>query len=297
VLLLGNSQLHALNQYKAGDQATSLLLFNKIKPRGLDLITFSYGNANIQEHSVLFTYLIDKLPIRTVLLSLVFDDTREDDVRQDVLDLLEDAEAQTTLRRFAIGRQFLESKVNGRATGTNAIGTKSSVQDVVEEKLDSSLSHWFAFWRLRGEVRYQIFKNLRSLRNRAFGITPSTVRKRIPAVYDKNMAAFEMLLSVARERNIRVLAYIAPIRQDLPLPYDHDEYVAFKKHVQTLAQTYGAAYADYDNLVPAEDWGLKDSTALSSQLEIDFMHFRTSGHHLLANRLENAIEQLQKGSN
>ena len=58
-LWLGNSQLHGVNQWKEGDETAPARLFAHLHERGLDLITLSQPNANLQEHLVLYAYAAD----------------------------------------------------------------------------------------------------------------------------------------------------------------------------------------------------------------------------------------------
>ena len=46
---------------------------NSLSYRFSSIITFSQPNANLQEHYVLFEYLRHRLPVRTLILPLVFD--------------------------------------------------------------------------------------------------------------------------------------------------------------------------------------------------------------------------------
>ena len=103
------------------------------------------------------------------------------------------------------------------------------------------------------------------------------------------MAAVETLLESAAEAGIQVLVYVVPLRSDLEIPYDVDEYRSFKRELAGLANLHGATFADLDMLVPAEHWGEKLSTSLAGQAEIDFMHFRGAGHRLLARALDDLL--------
>ena len=49
-----------------------------------------------------------------------------------------------------------------------------------------------------------------------FNINPSTKRKMIPPRYKKNWDALEQILKLSSEKNISVLVYVAPIRNDVP---------------------------------------------------------------------------------
>jgi hypothetical protein len=82
-----------------------------------------------------------------------------------------------------------------------------------------------------------------------------------------------------RKRNIPVIGYIAPIRQDHPLPYDRSEYARWKDSVQTLASRYGAKVINMEELIPPRLWGAYNEG------QIDFMHFTGPGHRILAEAL------------
>ena len=81
VLWLGNSQLHAINQMRTGDETASAILYRDLKTEYKHLLTFSQPNASLQEHYVLYEYLSQKLPISYLLLPVVFDDLRETGIR------------------------------------------------------------------------------------------------------------------------------------------------------------------------------------------------------------------------
>jgi hypothetical protein len=111
------------------------------------------------------------------------------------------------------------------------------------------------------------------------GIKPTTIRKMIPARYARNMDALRVLLQDAQERKVHVITYIAPIRQDVPLPYDLAEYGKWKAVVEELSRTYSATHINLEKLVPGELWGSYVSN------DVDFMHFRGQGHQMLAGAL------------
>jgi hypothetical protein len=290
VLLLGNSMLHAINQYEPGQLGAPLTLHRALRREGLDLLTFSYGNANIQEHAAEYVYLNGQRPVSILLVALVYDDTREDGVREDLHPFLADSGTRARLRKYDIGRQW-----TARDTATAARSEVSaSVQDRVEKWLDARASAASVLWQQRSEIEYQYFVTLRRLRNQAFGVTPETRRKRIPAVYAKNMAALDMMLAEAAVNGTQVVLYIVPLRQDVAVPYVPEEYAEFKRDVQTAAAAHrNARYVDLDTIVPPALWGQKNSTAVGGKLELDFMHFTSAGHAILADRLLALVREVR----
>jgi lysophospholipase L1-like esterase len=123
-------------------------------------------------------------------------------------------------------------------------------------------------------------------RNTVFGIRSTTHRRRIAGRYAANLDALAEMLRLSQQRGVRVLVYIAPIRGDVPTPYDPAEYAAFIQDVRQLAERSGVQFADLQTLVPAPLWGVKAAgIAGVGDTEVDFMHFRAAGHALLAERV------------
>ncbi len=67
ILWLGNSQVHAINQMKQGDETASPILHRGLRAQKY-FMTLSQPNANLQEHYLLFEYLAGKVPISTLVL-------------------------------------------------------------------------------------------------------------------------------------------------------------------------------------------------------------------------------------
>lgn len=294
VLWLGNSQVHGINQMKPGDETAAALLFDALRPRGLHLVTFSQPNANLQEQLALFAYLEPRLPVRLLLLPVVFDDLRETGLRASLLPLLDDSGARRLLGRSEAGRRILARHA------TQAEGDLAGLVDTVQERSERALTGWLEehsrLWALRPQLRGQLFKRLHRLRNTLLGITPQSTRRVIPGRLELNLAAAEAILAGAAKAGATALVYIVPLRNDVKVPYDLAEYAAFKRRVEALAARHGADYLNLEGLVPAGYWGSKRSTSLDGRLEIDFMHFQAGGHALLAEQLEAWVARRSSGS-
>lgn len=286
-LWLGNSQVHAVNQRHAGETNAAPLLFESLKPMGLDLVTFSQPNANFQEHYVLFEYLQRQLPLKMLILPAVFDDTRETGLRKGVAIFLEDGKIKTAMAATAIGKRILQAQEAAPADsgGGDTAGIAHTLQERVERFLNTWLESHSALWAARSEMRGHLLIDLYLLRNTLLGIKPTSKRKVIRSRYEDNMAAMAAILESAENHGITVLVYIVPLRNDVEVPYVDSEYQHFKTDVQALAERHGALFANLENLVPAELWGSKAATSSGGGEELDFMHFQAGGHRLLAERL------------
>jgi hypothetical protein len=287
ILWLGNSQLNAINQYVAGERPAPILLAERLRPRGVDVLTFSQPNASLQEHYVLFEYLTLRYDdFGLLLLPLVFDDTRETGLRDAIAEALDDPAVRARLQSTQIGVHLLEA---ASAAKVQSATTEDSLMARSEAAIEHWLSRRSALWTARSEARGRIGIWLHELRNTVFRIKPTSKRPVLPGTYEINLLALHGLLERSRELGIEVLTYIVPLRSDVEPPYVLDQYAGFKSDVARIATAYGATQVDLEDLVPAEDWGAKPGTAFGVAQELDFMHFQFHGHQLLADAITRAL--------
>jgi hypothetical protein len=293
VLWLGNSQVHAVNQLKAGETNSTPRLFNQLKEENLDLVTFSQPNANLQEHLVLFEYIKRQLPLKLLILPVVFDDMREDGLRKEISDFLSDVQVNKALSETAIGLKLLKAnKFERDDKNDDTAGISFTIQEKVERVLNTWLTESSTLWAARPEIRGQLLSNLFILRNTVLGIKPTSKRKVIRGRYQDNFLALEAILTSAANDGIAVVLYVVPIRSDVEVPYVTGEYSQYKAEIQSLANSYRASFFNLENLVPSELWGVKESITGGEGLEIDFMHFQAGGHELLADRLAALVRSI-----
>ena len=233
----------------------------------------------------MFEYLRAMAPLQQIILSVVFDDTREDGLREDVAMVVREADLRARLMRSDYGRHILERQA-AEAAGSGAEASDSP-QNRAETWLNEKLDQNVPVWHARPQMRGDFFIGLYRLRNTVFGITPSTKRKKILSRYTENMEALEAILNAAHAAEIDVLLYIAPVNiEHGQRPYVESEYAQFKSEVRALAERYSATFANLEDLIPERLWGKKDSTGITSAEETDFMHFTSAGHLVLADHLE-----------
>ena len=285
---LGNSQLHAIVYYKTGQVNAPPAIFQHVIQKGIDLVTLSQPNANFQEQLVLFEHFKSQLNLQALLLPAVFDDMRETEIRNDVKTALDNPETISSLQKTAVGKDIVLRNTGQKISkDEDLIGLSHSLQEEVETWANHWLADHWAVWARRGEARYATFLALYDLRNWLFGITPQSKRKIVESSYQKNFSALESILSSAADANIRVLLYIAPIRQDLSLPYIAGEYSHFKTEVEQAATKYGANFVNLEKLVPPELWGADHP---QNGEVVDFMHFQASGHAIFGQKLIELID-------
>lgn len=295
VLWLGNSQVHAINHYRPGEETAAPELHGLLQDRDRYFLTLSQPNANLQEHYLLFAHLVDKLPVKTLVLPVVFDDMREEGVRTSLAAALKDPDTRGILGGTPVGQSLVANHGDQDAAGNDMAALADTVQEYSERRLNEGLERVWPLWAERPELRGEFLLSLYLLRNWVLGIDPSSTRKMIPGRYANNREAFQAILDLAGERGIDVLVYVVPLRNDVKVPYDLEEYAAFKAEMATLADRPGVRFANLEDLVPADLWGAKAATTLGGGEELDFMHFQAGGHRLLAAALYHELQALWGG--
>jgi hypothetical protein len=292
ILWLGNSQLHFINQFQWGEHVAPFWLRKSIDcPDAFIPLGVSLPNASLQEHYVLAEYFWRRFPIRTVILQLCFDDLREDGLREEFAELLTPQDREI-LQRNEVGSDILaraDANWKGRNRSEENSGLEGFVQKNIEDEFNARLGDLFSLWKDRANLRNLLLTDLYYTRNALLGIKPTSVRKMIPPRYHRNMQAYAAILQEAERHRIRVVAYIAPIRQDHSLPYDRSQYEAWKQQIAAMTTARGAISLNLERIIPNELWGSYHGE------DVDFMHFRGKGHELLAQALLPQVAHLEKG--
>lgn len=292
VLWLGNSQVHAINQKKPGDETAAPILHRHLEANNKYLIVFSQPNASLQEHYLLFEYLTNQLPVTTLVLPVVFDDLRETGIRFSLLDVFESLSVSGRLGKTPIGRSLLANQGDRDSAGNDMTALDETLQEQTEEFLNVGLSSMWQVWDQRSTLRGYVMHSLYLFRNWIFGIDPSSTRKMLPGRYIRNMQAMEAILKSAIEQDVAVLLYIVPLRDDVKIPYELKQYDRFKYEVQSIAEKHKVKFVNLEKIVPPMYWGTKGSTTIGGGQELDFMHFQAKGHQLLADALYRELNVL-----
>ena len=294
VVWLGNSQLHAINQARTGDATAPVQLAAALRTRGVEVLGFSMANASLVELLVAANFLESERRIDVLIVPMFLDDTRILEVRDDLRLATKPAARRSELQQLATGRYAMAQLGAAAASDAPAASSEPGLQQKSETAITDTLEQCCGFESKRRAAHGAIEVKAYLLRNWAFGITPQSVRPILPVAYQQNMAALEDIFRMARTNSTRVIAYVPPLRQDFKPPYDPQQYQAFKAQTQALARRYGAAWIDFDGLVPGPYWGTKAATSLGGKPELDFMHYQEPGHAALARAMAPQVEAALK---
>jgi hypothetical protein len=293
-LILGNSQTHSINQMQSGE-VNYVELIDRKKQNQNNVLCFSFPNANLQEQYTCLRYVLTRKKVKELVLPVFMDDLREDGIREAFFSGLMNQGFQIS------DKSDVSKNINQKLKRQNIVSNVASVdekttQERTEQFLNNYLNEHTRFWPKRENMRGSIFNWTYMLRNTVFGIRPGSVRKMIPEAYARNMHVLEEILKCAKQNNFRVYLYIPPIRSDVPLPYDLNEYQQFKEDLSDLCKNYVsvAKLKDFSQIVPAHLWGYKDPTNFIDKREIDFMHFQYKGHQILADSIWNFLNKRNK---
>jgi len=309
ILWLGNSQLHGINQMKIGDKNCidySFCSFTKYNERK-EVLGFSLPNANLMEFLVVFLEASNQMLIKDLIILVCFDDIRENGLRTELSDTVC---SKMTLKELNDVPDIGASLVNELRKGykTNELNKKdltavnksktipwipTLIQERSEAFLNKEFDKYCLLWEKRSSMRGYIFNWLFKLRNTVLFIKADSKRKILRGPYQSNFKALTTILSISKDQNIKVLLYVSPIRNDVPIPYDSNEYSLFKKELILLANQYNARFVNLENLVPPKYWGFKESTNIFQSDEVDYMHFQAAGHKLISDTIVELLKELK----
>lgn len=264
ILWIGNSQLNSVNQgnfntTKTASHRVSEYFYDK----NIGVITFAAPNISFQEYSVIIDYLKKKVDFDIIILPLVFDDTREDEVR----------------------KSFLVNKEKNK-------NIQKTLQEISESKIILYLDKYIKWNDIRSPAQGKIYTFLYQSRNFVFNINPNSARKSIKPIFDKNILSLEKILKKLKKENIKTILYVAPLRNDIQIPYSEIEYSYFKRYAKNLSTKFSSNFYNLENIVPGFLWGKKAGTKIGVDEEVDFMHFKEQGHAILGKNIITILNKL-----
>lgn len=274
LLLLGNSQMGAINQFKDGDQSYAQIIGNHQDSPSFKLIAIWMPNASIGEFDAVYSAISRcGAEPRFLAIPVFLDDTRESSIRKDVSNLGS---------RICTNEHALKDKHSAPQESATKGQLSTRLSKMITKKLPivSDLP--------QVNVQFRVFLYL--LRNTVFGIRPSSKRKIVTSSYEASLSSLRALIGKRRQFGMKTLVYIPPLlyaaSNPSAIPYLEDEYESFKDTISSLCRRPFCIFRNFEDVVPDAEWGAKVSTSLGKGVsELDFMHFTGVAHQRFGNRL------------
>ena len=282
ILLLGNSQLGAINNFKEGEinfaHIISLKLKNSYPEKTMRSIWLP--NATLNEFKVLFE-TIEKCSKKNhnYIIPLFLDDTREIAIRESLKDYSE-----------KICGNYQEIENNKFKKSNNATIYKRSEE--ISEYLLLNLPIIKNLEKTNLRFKYFIYQ----LRNSIFNIKPSSNRRIIPSAYKANINSLKKIMNSNKKEK---LLYIPPLlfsESNTKIPYKISDYKKFKTDLERYCNSEeNCSFYNLESSVPNDIWGKKLSTSLNKNTELDFMHFTYKGHLIFSEEIIKIIKTNKLG--
>ena len=155
---------------------------------------------------------------------MCFDDLRETNVRDEFVEkYLSNENARNLISKNK--SEFVKNLLNNNIKILNKSKNKDNFLFFKsEEKITSLLKEKFNYLdfsdKIQGDLEIYFYK----IRNYIFNINPQSVRKVLPSAYKENINFFEEIIKLSKEKNITLINYIVPIRDDYKIPYEEKAY-------------------------------------------------------------------------
>lgn len=295
ILWVGNSQLPAINRFEIGQENAPQILFRQLQGRNRYLITYSQPNANLSEHAVVINSVMPIYQPDLVILPVVFDDIREQGVREIVQDFTKRADLLSHVKAsksWPLIKNNLSGQTGAPGGGTAILGLeKDTLQKKTERAFTGFLGMHWSLWAARPKLRGTLSSAKHILRNKILGIHSYTKRRVNPQIYKERMALLEQIIMDIQVSGAQILLYIPPYRDDIDGPYVATEYDRFKSDFRALAAKTDSEFLDMERIVPGVQWATVTDTIFGFK-EPDFMHFTEQGHIAMAQALDAKLKDM-----
>jgi hypothetical protein len=293
IIWIGNSQQHAINQPRPGDEVASVVLHKSLNgnvfPGDNPAFGMSYPNLSMSEIFLLTFALVtqqkEKCP-GLIVLGVRFQDTKQLGLRSDFRELFDLPDIEKDLSSF-LASVDADNAIQDITDEMVAYQAVKNERKTLEHRLSKITGSLFPLFREKDTIYNWLMIKLYMLRNFALGIRTDTKRPLLESRYQTAMQYLELTLNASKRARVPVFVYNIPLRPGNSSPYILSEYQHFREAVSSLCFKYNVKYRDYDGLIPLEEWG---STQIVRE-ERDYMHFTGAGHKRLARQVKNDIAE------
>ena len=275
-ILSGMSQMHSINDHQPGDQYICQWLDDALAPKGTRVWGLAAPNLNNEEAVFQMVSLVADPATHptTFIYGLCFDKMRNIDLRPGYQNFLRRRPAfveayESAARRFAEQYPAASAKM---IQNLEELRRASQQQDEsFEARLRQHTEGFVPLVASRKDLNSQAQVKLFELRNKLLNIKPTSKRPMIQSRFEMNWQFLQMLNAIARENGVQLIFYIIPLNPQGDNPYIPAEYAAYKERCEKFCVQEHIPFANFENIVPAEDWGFFMGGP-------DFKHFRGIAH-------------------
>lgn len=278
VVLVGMSQMYAINDAKPEDKIIAEHLDDRLAPYGLRV--FGLGAPNMHNEEALLLLLATQAEPKTspafFIYGVCFDKFRNIDLRPGFQRYLRQNTAlELRWRETAVKYQkrFPHAADKMLTSLASVTAPSNKKNESFEERLRSFVAKIVPLIAARQDLYAAITMKLFELRNLLFNITPQSKRPILKSRYELNQEFLEIITAVALEHGIQPIYYVIPLNPLSANPYIPEQYQSFKSWLQTLCINKKIPFANFESVVPSQYWG-------EFMGGPDFKHFREEGHDL-----------------
>jgi hypothetical protein len=299
IILMGNSQslMATLAPGEAPPTGTEMGYTDIVAARLRDsqpkrlFYRLSAGALSYEEMLWYALYLAGRPELKpdVLLLQLNYQNFMNGGIRGGMLQLLSDPGFRARIEEVVRAggpmsfAQALHQVASADQTKSMAAPPDASPGDRIETAARARLDDIPGF-AARGNVYEASLDLLLRCRTYFFRIGSSTRRSLKGSRVDASRDALERTAQLCDASGIRLVLFQAPTNPATPLyatPADDRDYHAF---VTSLAARHGSKLFDFENSIPARQWGKTLNFP-------DPLHLSRAGHHILADRMISALEQ------
>jgi len=297
VVLSGMSQMFTINEPQPEDQRISEELDDRLSPRGVRVYGLAAPNLCNEEALFLLLALLEQPQTtpRSFIYGVCFDKFRNIDLRPGYMTFLQAkphlvAAWKQTAEEYRVKYPLAADKMLQTLRDLHSEEEHDRpANSVCEKALRDFVSTGIPIVAERKELNAFIQGRLYVFRNSLLGLKNTSKRPIIRTRYDMNRQFLELIIDVSKRAGVQFIAYIIPLNPLADNPYIPREYEEFKTWIEGLAIARSVPFANLENLVPTEEWGMFMGGP-------DFKHFKGAAHRRVASKLEQEFGSLLTSS-
>lgn len=280
-LWIGNSQLHAINLFKAGDKLAIDYLSENIDSlqRGIEVFQISSPHLNILEELVYLSELNNKDILPDILIiPITFRSFHFNSIRNKFKGLEGYSNVEKIIKREKVVDFFSYEKSLEKKK--NASVKNETPQDITENIIETELIKRVPYFSERKNTK-SFIKYLPKWLIHKVSPKRNNVGIGLKDNIELSCDALKDLIAFSNNNGITLLFYHVPHPQSPnSFFYDMESYKGFKKKVDRIIQeNTTVSVHDLSQTIPDNLWGLNNDG------NKDIYHFQSKGHKMLGNQI------------